>query len=135
MREITLIKEYNQEVYFNKPQDVYDELDGIYNQKKEFFIAFYLDSKNRIITREIISIGTLNSSLVHARELFKGAILRSANSIILAHNHPSGSLEPSEDDLRTTKKLQEAGDIIGIKIIDHVIVSEKGYNSIINEVL
>ena len=128
---MNLIKEYEEDIYFNNPKMAYDELKGIYEQKKEFFIAFYLDSKNKIIAREIISIGTLNSSLIHARELFKGAILRSANTIILAHNHPSGNLEPSDEDLTATKKLQEAGDIIGIKILDHLIVSERGYKSII----
>ena len=134
MNQISLIKEYVEEVYFNKPEQVYNELDWIYGQKKEFFIAFYLNSKNKIIAREIISIGTLNTSLIHPRELFKGAILRSANSIILAHNHPSGSLEPSDEDISTTKKLINCGELLGIKILDHVIVSDKGFKSIMEVV-
>ena len=133
-QEITLINEYfNEDIYFNNPQQVYEELKWIYELKKEFFIAFYLDSKNKIIAREIISIGTLNSSLIHPRELFKGAVLRSANSIILSHNHPSGSLEPSEEDISTTKKLIDCGELLGIKILDHIIVSHRGFKSIMED--
>ena len=132
MIQISLIKEYSKEdIYFNKPEQVYNELTWVYGQKKEFFIAFYLDTKNKIIAREIISIGTLNSSLIHPRELFKGAIVRSANTIILAHNHPSGSLEPSEEDIRTTKRLIDCGELLGIKILDHIIATDKGFKSII----
>ncbi len=127
-----LLKEYNEKVYVNNPEDVYKELKEIYKEKKEFFIAFYLDSKNKIIAREIISIGTLNSCLVHPREIFKGAILRSANTIITAHNHPSGDSEPSSQDLEINRKLKEAGDLLGIKLLDNLIVCDGNYKSTIN---
>lgn len=135
-QELSLIKEYdNEAIYFTSPEQVKAEFEAIFRHKKEFLIGFYLDSKNKVIAREIISIGTLNSSLVHPREVFKSAIVRSANAIILAHNHPSGSLEPSDEDLRITKILKDCGELLGIKILDHIIVTEKGYKSIIYEVI
>ncbi|HLG24968.1 MAG TPA: DNA repair protein RadC [Candidatus Nanoarchaeia archaeon] len=99
--------------------------------KKEHFIAVFLDSKNKIIKDEVISIGTLNSSLVHPREVFKEAIKNSANSIILVHNHPSGNVEPSDEDYRVNRVLVETGDLIGIKVLDHLIVGNHSYNSLI----
>ncbi len=99
--------------------------------KKEHFIAVFLDSKNKIIKDEVISIGTLNSSLVHPREVFKEAIKCSANSIILVHNHPSGSVEASDEDYRVNKVLIETGELVGIKVLDHLIVGRNGYSSLI----
>ena len=93
--------------------------------KKEHFIAVFLDSKNKIIKDEVVSIGTLNSSLVHPREVFKEAIKNSAASIILVHNHPSGSIEPSDEDYRVNKVLIETGNLVGIKVLDHLIVGDK----------
>ena len=98
--------------------------------KKEHFIAVFLDSKNKIIKDEVISIGTLNSSLVHPREVFKEAIKCSANSVILVHNHPSGSTEPSDEDYRVNKVLIEAGELVGIKVIDHLIVGNGRWESV-----
>ncbi|MBI2654363.1 DNA repair protein RadC [Candidatus Woesearchaeota archaeon] len=98
--------------------------------KKEHFIAVFLDSKNKIIKDEVISIGTLNSSLVHPREVFKEAIRNSANSVILVHNHPSGSVEPSDEDYRVNKVLVEAGELVGIKVLDHLIVGDGKWNSL-----
>jgi len=97
--------------------------------KKEYFIAVFLDSKNKIIKDEVISIGTLNSSLVHPREVFKEAIKQSANSIILVHNHPSGNVEPSEEDYRVNKVLVETGNLVGIKVLDHLIIGEGKWES------
>ncbi len=127
-----LLKEYNKKVYLNSCEEVYKELKDFYNKDKEFFLAFYLDTRNKIIAREIISIGILNSCLIHPREVFKGAILRGANTIIIAHNHPSGDLSPSDEDLEIHENLKKAGEILGIKILDNVIVSEDGYKSIMN---
>jgi len=98
--------------------------------KKEHFIAVFLDSKNKIIKDEVISIGTLNSSLVHPREVFKEAIKCSANSIILVHNHPSGSVEASDEDYRVNKILIETGNLVGIKVLDHLIVGDGKWNSL-----
>jgi len=97
--------------------------------KKEHFCVFLLDTQNRIIDKEIVSIGTLNASIVHPREVYRSAIAQSACSIIIAHNHPSGSLEPSEEDLRVTKRLADCGRLIGIELLDHVIVTAMGHMS------
>ncbi len=105
------------------PKDVWERMEDIRGSKKEHFVVFYLDSRNQEIQREIISVGTLNESLVHPREVFESAIKHNAAGIILAHNHPSGDTEPSEVDIEITKKLIQAGKILDIKIVDHVIVS------------
>lgn len=112
-----------------KPQDIWDELKEYRSKTKEYFIAFYLDVRNNVITKDVVSIGTLNASLVHPREVFEPAIRSLAAQIILSHNHPSGDPSPSEEDLKLTRQLIEAGKILGIDIIDHVIVSEKGFSS------
>ncbi len=112
-----------------KPQDVFEHLKDIRESKKEHFIVFFLDSRNQQIHREIISVGTINASLVHPREVFEPAVKYLAVQVILAHNHPSGYLEPSDDDIRINKRLVEAGKILGIDILDHIIVSAKGYSS------
>lgn len=109
------------------PQDVWNACADIRDSKKEHFIAFYLDTQNRLIERQIISIGTLSSSLVHPREVFEPAVKLSAASIIIAHNHPSDNVDPSIEDREITSRLKEAGKIIGIEIIDHVILSKSCY--------
>ena len=89
---------------------------------REKFIVAYLTTKNEPIAIETISIGTLSASLVHPREVFKGAVLSNASSIALAHNHPSGHTNPSQEDVDLTNRLVEAGKIMGISIIDHIII-------------
>ncbi len=114
------------------PKDVWERMEDIRGSKKEHFIVFYLDSRNQEIQREIISVGTLNESLVHPREVFEGAIKNNASSIILAHNHPSGDLGPSQADIEITKKLIHAGKILDIRIISHVIVTKDTWNELEN---
>ena len=112
------------------PSDIAEHyLEKLKDFKKEYFIAVFLDSRNRIIKDEVISIGTLNSSLVHPREVFKEAIRNSANSVILVHNHPSGSVEPSEEDYRVNKVLIETGNLVGITVLDHLIVGDGKWES------
>jgi DNA repair protein RadC len=96
------------------------------NSDREKFVTIMLDSKNRAIAANVVSIGTLNASLVHPREVFKAAILSNAASIILAHNHPSGEPGPSIEDIDLTKRLVEAGDILGIPVRDHIIIGSGG---------
>ncbi|WP_132242043.1 RadC family protein [Marinisporobacter balticus] len=98
--------------------------------KKEYFKSILLNTKNEIIITENISIGSLNSSLVHPREVFVSAIRKSASSIILIHNHPSGNPDPSNEDIKITKRLIEAGKIIGIEILDHIIIGDGNYLSL-----
>jgi DNA repair protein RadC len=110
-------------------EDVWKQCADICDSKKEHLVAFYLDIQNHLIERQIIFIGTLDASIVHPREVFEPAIRHSAASVIVAHNHPSGDIEPSQEDKETTKRLIEAGRIIGIDVIDHVIVSRCAYMS------
>lgn len=97
-------------------------------QKEEFKILI-LDTKNQITKVETISIGTLNASIVHPREVFKTALLNSANSIILVHNHPSGDPTPSNEDINITNRLIDAGTLLGIKVLDHIILGDNRYLS------
>ena len=115
------------------PKDVWERMEDIRGSKKEHFVVFYLNSRSQEIKRETISIGTLNKSLVHPREVFEGAIKNNASSIIIAHNHPSRGLEPSQDDIEITERLVHAGKILDIRVVDHVIVSGdiNSYKSII----
>lgn len=96
---------------------------------REHFCALLLNTKHQLIAQEVISIGTLNSSLVHPRELFKTAIKRSASAIILVHNHPSGDPTPSSEDREITRRLQEAGSIIGIEVLDHIVIGDNKFIS------
>mgnify|MGYP000854761799 CR=1 FL=1 len=100
---------------------------------REHFIALILDTKNRIMNIHIISIGTLDSALVHPREVFKSAIITNAASIIIAHNHPSGECYPSTEDLAITRRLIDAGRLLGIPVLDSIVVSDYSYLSIREE--
>jgi len=104
--------------------DVVLQVGYIRDKSREHFIAIYLNARNELIFRKHIFIGTLNASLVHPREIFKEALEHNAASIILVHNHPSGDPEPSEDDLEITKRIIEAGKIMGIDILDHIIITK-----------
>ena len=96
------------------------------NADREHFLTLHLNSRNVCTSIDVVSIGTLNSSLVHPREVFKTAILNGAASIILAHNHPSGDVTPSREDIDLTKRMAQSGDILGIEILDHIIFAPSG---------
>ena len=115
------------------PKDVWEELKDIRDNKKEHFVIFFLDARNQEIKREIISIGSLNANLVHPREVFEPAVRHLAAQIIVAHNHPSGDTEPSEDDLEITKRLVESGKILGIDVVDHIVVTKDKFLSMKQE--
>ena len=93
---------------------------------REIFVCLHLSTKNRLISWEMVSIGSLNASIVHPRELFKGALLANAASVVVAHNHPSGDPTPSGADIQLTRRLGKAGDVLGIDVLDHVIFGEDG---------
>ena len=99
------------------------------DQLKEHFWVLGLNSRNIVIYIELVSLGTLNASLVHPREVFRFAIQKSVCSIILSHNHPGGEARPSEDDLKLTKRLTDAGEILGIEVLDHIIITENDFFS------
>ena len=106
-----------------------DEID----RDKEHFWVFQLDARNRIKALELVSLGTLTRSLVHPREVFTRAVLNRCNAILIAHNHPSGASEPSDEDIEITKRLIEAGDILDISLLDHVIIAGDGFVSMKQE--
>ena len=94
--------------------------------RREHFIVLLLNARHELQCRETVSIGSLNASIVHPREVFLPAILHSAASVVLVHNHPSGDPEPSEEDLGITRRLSEVGELVGIGVLDHVIVAARG---------
>jgi len=99
-------------------------------KKKEHFFVLCLDTRNRLINDRLVSIGSLDTSIVHPREVFREAVSSSAASVIFAHNHPSGDPEPSKEDVELTKRLAKAGEIIGIDVLDHIIVCNENYLSL-----
>lgn len=120
--DLRIIKE-TQDIQISSSKDVYNYLKPkILNLDREYFFVIHLNTKGKIMYVEIVSIGTLNSTIVHPREIFKTAILNSSHAIILAHNHPSGDPSPSEEDLEITERLVSSGKLLGIEVLDHVIV-------------
>lgn len=114
--------------------DVYSMLyPQVRELKKERFTTLHLDTKNNVIREEIVSIGTLNSNIVHPREVFKSALIESAASVILTHNHPSGDPTPSREDVAVTRKLVDGGKLLGIDVLDHVIIGDGSYVSLKDE--
>ena len=103
------------------------------NAFQEMFFVLLLDNKHRLISEQLVSMGTLNQSLVHCREVFSNAINQRAAALVLIHNHPSGDAHPSSHDIAITKRLVEAGSIIGIKVLDHVIVGNQTFFSFVDE--
>jgi len=116
-------------VAIKKPTDVLPYTLDIRDRKREHFVVFYLNARNEILKRDFVSIGTLNASLVHPREVFRPAIEQSAARVIFVHNHPSGDITPSEDDIKLTKRLISAAEILGIEILDHILISKTDYSS------
>ena len=124
------LEEDDEKISISNPRDVAQAVRArIQDKAKEHFTLVLLNTRNKIIRVETISTGTLNASLVHPREVFKEAIAHTASSVIIAHNHPSGDTEPSEDDIRLTKRLVEVGRLVGIEVLDHIIVTKKEYLS------
>lgn len=115
------------------PEDVVNQVRArLKGRKREHLLSLLLDTRNRLLGLPTVSIGSLDSSIVHPREVFKKAISASAASVILVHNHPSGDPQPSDDDIKITRRLVEAGKIMGIEVLDHVIVGDGAYISMKN---
>jgi len=112
------------------PRDVYRHFyRRLRDHRQEHFMTLLLDGRHRVLRESQISLGTLTASLVHPREVFRPAITAAAAALVLAHNHPSGDPAPSAEDMRVTRRLVEAGEVIGIRVVDHVIVAEEGFYS------
>ena len=117
-------------ILLNKPSIIFDYYkDKLGDLVQEYFYCIYLDNQKKVIKDKLLFIGTINYSVVHPREVFKYAYLYSASCIILIHNHPTGNVIPSKQDLEITKNLINVGNILGIKVIDHVIIGKKNYYS------
>ncbi len=116
-------------LWVSNPRIVWDELRTLRAKKKEHLVVFYLNAQEQELHREIISIGTLTSLLIHPREVFEPAIRLSAFAILIAHNHPSGQCEPSREDTMLTERLEEVGRLLGIPLLDHVVVTTNTYFS------
>ncbi|MCX5787121.1 MAG: DNA repair protein RadC [Elusimicrobia bacterium] len=111
------------------PRQVWEHLHGLRHERKEHFVALYLSARNRLLHTETVSIGTLTASLVHPREVFGPAVERAAAGVIVAHNHPSGEARPSPEDRAATARLERAGRILGVPLLDHVVVADGGFFS------
>jgi DNA repair protein RadC len=116
-------------VKVTEAKDVLPLLGDIVSKQQEYFVCFSLNGANEVIEKRIVTVGLLDKSQVHPREVFADVITDRAASIVLAHNHPSGELKPSNSDLKIHEQLTEAGKILGIKVLDHIIISKKGYYS------
>ncbi len=118
-------------VTIRNARDVFDHLQDMRNLPKEHLRGLFLNSHSKIIRDEVISIGTVNSNIIHPREVFRAGIECNAAAIVLAHNHPSGEITPSDEDVEITKQLVQAGKILGISVLDHVIITKDRFVSII----
>ena len=113
------------------PEEVAAEVRSqLKGKKKEHFVVLCLDTRNRLINHKLVSVGSLDTSIVHPREVFNEAITSRAASVIFAHNHPSGDPEPSKEDVELTRRLAKAGEIMGIDVLDHIIICDNSYVSL-----
>lgn len=113
---------------FTAPHQLFQLFSFLQHETKEYFITIHLDGKNKIVCMEEVSVGSLNQSIVHPREVFKSACLSSAAAIVLIHNHPSLDPTPSREDREITRRLKEAGDLLGIRVLDHIIVGSSYFS-------
>src|SRR6056297_2209457 len=131
--ERNLEEKLPKKIKLSSSQEVVDYLKHKFgNKKKEYFLILCLDSRGNLIKINTISIGSLNANIVHPREVFKGAISALADSVILVHNHPSGSVAPSKDDIEITERLVKAGKLMDIRVTDHIIISKNNFYSLKN---
>ncbi len=129
-KRIYFEKNNEKDICYNHPKIIFEENKYLFiGKKQEYFYCLYLDNKNKLIERKLLFMGTINRSIVHPREIFKEAYLTSASKIICMHNHPSGDITPSTEDIHLTKSLIEIGKIQGIEIMDHMIMTENNYYS------
>lgn len=118
-------------VTISGPQDAADLLmEDLRHYREEHFVCLFLNTKNHVVGRETLSVGSLNASIVHPREVFRAAVRRSSASILCAHNHPSGDPTPSAEDLKLTRRLAEAGALLGIELLDHLVIGDNRFVSL-----
>lgn len=129
--------EKKENVIVRQPSDLVPLLKEFYktNNDKENFVVIALNTNHEVISLRTVSIGTINNTVIHSREVFRFAILENAQSIIISHNHPSGNVSPSDNDIFTTEKLKKSSEIIGIPILDHIIIGNGYYSFNENEII
>ena len=133
-RRIFLLKQDGIKITYDSADVIYNEHRLLFKGKKqEYFYCLYLDNRNNLIERKLLFMGTINRSIVHPREIFKEAYLTSSSKIICMHNHPSGDVTPSMEDIRLTKSLIEIGKLQGINVLDHLIIGDDNYYSFYSE--
>ena len=121
-------------VCFDSPQQIFEHFHGaLRDKKREIFLVVLLDARHRVLREEVVSEGSLTSSIVHPREVFLPAVRESAGAVVLVHNHPSGDPRPSEEDIAVTRRLVHASELLGIRVLDHVIVGDGRYASLRQE--
>ena len=129
-RRVYMNNDRVEKLVFNNAQVIYNYFcERLIDKKQEYFYCVYLDTKGKYIDKKCLFVGTINSSVVHPREIFKEAYLLSANSIVCVHNHPSGDSTPSKEDISITRKIKEISIIHGIKLVDHVVIGNGNYFS------
>ena len=122
-------KRLRKTIKVRKPDDIYQVIKRYANYRQEVFLTITLSCSHEVIGIHISTIGLINRTIIHPREVYIHAILDNAFSIVIAHSHPSGSINPSNEDKEITKRIKEAGDLLGINVLDHLIISKKGYYS------
>lgn len=127
-------RDHSEKIKITSPSDVADiMMSKMKDLTQEHFVVLLLNSKNIVIKEETIYKGTLNASVIHPREVFKAAIRASSNAIIVLHNHPSGDVTPSKEDIATTIRLKDCGELLGIQVLDHIIIGDQKYASLVEE--
>ena len=116
---------------YTAPQQVYEAFKFLMLETKEVFACLHLDGKNKIVCVDLVSVGSLNQSIVHPREVFKTACISNAAAILCLHQHPTGDPTPSSEDIAITRRLKECGDLMGIKLLDHIIIGDGEYLSFV----
>ena len=133
LQALSVLEKENPITSVSAPTDIYGTIRKYGKKKQEHFIVICLNGAHQVIKVKVITIGVLNRCLVHPREVFRPAIINNSSAIIIAHNHPSGNTEPSKDDDQITKMLKEAGTILGIEVLDHLIITETKFYSYLEE--
>ena len=128
-----MVFEPQQMARVQNPADCLIHFKSIQRKPQEHFAVVMLDGAHQVMGKKVVTVGIVNRTLVHPREIFREAIKKNAMAIIVGHNHPSGKVEPSEEDREITKRLKAAGEIIGIRVLDHVIISKTGYYSFLED--
>jgi DNA repair protein RadC len=116
---------------YTAPQQVFETFKFLMLETKEMFLTLHLDGKNRVVCVDLVSVGSLNQSIVHPREVFKTALLSNAAAVLLIHQHPTGDPSPSAEDIAITRRLKEAGELLGLHVLDHIIIGQDQYLSFV----